>query len=185
VASVVHDHNLNLSLVSTMTANTVNEARFFWHRFLSQTPTKSDAPGLSGPNFYHGAAFCCPQGALQNRYQWVDNFSWTRGTHSVKTGLNISHFPYFSLFTQIHDGEYIYTTPEAPGAPPIPPGNPVQFQIGLGPAQVNSADNIYGFYAQDAWKIKPNLTLNYGIRYDLEVGAFKGGTISNSAAGGC
>jgi len=78
VASVVHDHNLNLSLVSTMTANTVNEARFFWHRFLSQTPTKSDAPGLSGPNFYHGAAFCCPQGALQNRYQWVDNFSWTR-----------------------------------------------------------------------------------------------------------
>jgi len=185
VASVVHDHNLNLSLVSTMTANTVNEARFFWHRFLSQTPTKSDAPGLSGPNFYHGAAFCCPQGALQNRYQWVDNFSWTHGVHSVKAGVNISHFPYFSLFTQIHDGEYIFTTPEAPGAPAVPPGPAVQFQIGLGPAQVTSSDNIYGFYGQDTWKIRPNLTLNYGIRYDLEVGAFKGGTIPNSSAGGC
>src|SRR5262249_17602468 len=175
VASVVHDHNLNLSLVSTMTANTVNEARFFWHRFLSQTPTKSDSPGLSGPNFYHGAAFCCPQGALQTRYQWVDNFSWTHGAHTVKTGLNISHFPYYSLFTQIHDGEYIFTTPEAPGAPASPPGPAVQFQIGLGPAQVTSSDNIYGFYAQDTWKIKTNLTLNYGIRDEPENVEFKVG----------
>src|SRR5260370_23987808 len=49
VASVVHDHTLNLALISTPPAQTVNEARFFWHRFLSQTPTKSALPGNSGP----------------------------------------------------------------------------------------------------------------------------------------
>ncbi|MGH9761627.1 MAG: hypothetical protein ACREDR_33285, partial [Blastocatellia bacterium] len=154
VSSVVHDGNLNAALTSTPTSSTVNEFRFFWHRFLSQTPVKSEAPGLSGPNFYQGAAFCCPQGALQNRYQFVDNFSWTHGVHTVKVGANISHFPYFSLFTQIHQGEYLYSQPEPAGATG-PVGSPSQFQIGLGPAQVNAADNIYGFYAQDTWKIKP------------------------------
>src|SRR5260370_14049984 len=44
VSGVVHDHTLNLALVSTPTSHTVNEARFFWHRFLSQTPTKSVLP---------------------------------------------------------------------------------------------------------------------------------------------
>ena len=170
VSAVVHDHTMNLSLISTPTPNTVNEARFFWHRFLSATPTKSDQPGQQGPNFYIGAAFCCPQGADQNRYQWTDNFSWTHGAHTVKTGLNISHFPYFSLFTQFHFGLY-------QGFKAFPtPGLPTSLTIGIGPAQVQATDNIYGVYVQDTWKIKPNLTLNYGLRYDLESGAFTGGT---------
>ena len=170
VSAVIHDHTLNLSLTSTPTLNTVNEARFFWHRFLSATPTKSDQPGQQGPNFYLGAAFCCPQGADQNRYQWTDNFSWTHGAHTVKTGLNISHFPYFSLFTQFHFGLY-------QGFKAFPnSGLPTSLTIGIGPAEVRATDNIYGFYVQDTWKLKSNLTLNYGLRYDLESGAFTGGT---------
>ena len=113
---------------------------------------------------------CCPQGADQNRYQWIDNLSWTRGTHTIKAGLNINYFPYYSLFTQFHFGEWSGLAPEPN------PGLPNSFTVGIGPAQVNTADTIYGFYVQDTWKIKPNLTLNYGVRYDVESGAFKGGT---------
>ncbi|HYL99477.1 MAG TPA: TonB-dependent receptor, partial [Blastocatellia bacterium] len=109
---------------------------------------------------------------------------WTHGAHTMKVGFNISHFPYYSLFTQIHQGEYLYSSPEPPGATgPVGPAS--QFQIGLGPAQVNAADNIYGFYAQDTWKFKPNLTLNYGLRYDVESGAFQGGTVKANVPGGC
>jgi carboxypeptidase family protein/TonB-dependent receptor-like protein len=180
VSQVVHDHTLNVSLTSTPTNHIVNEARFFWHRLLSATPTKSEQPGQLGANFYVGAAFCCPQGADQNRYQYIDNLSWTRGAHTVKTGLNISHFPYFSLFTQFAFGLYRGFPRPAPN-----PGLPSQFQVGIGPAQVHATDNIYGFYVQDTWKLRPNLTLNYGIRYDLEDGAFKGGTIKADVKGGC
>lgn len=180
VSQVVHDHTLNVSLTSTPTTHIVNEARFFWHRLLSATPTKSEQPGQLGANFYIGAAFCCPQGADQNRYQYIDNLSWTRGAHTVKTGVNISHFPYFSLFTQFAFGLYRGFPRPAPN-----PGLPTQFQVGIGPAQVKATDNIYGFYVQDTWKLKPNLTLNYGIRYDLEDGAFKGGTIKADVKGGC
>jgi Carboxypeptidase regulatory-like domain/TonB dependent receptor len=180
VSQFVHDHTLNISLTSTPTQHIVNEGRFFWHRLLSGTPTKTDQPGQQGANFYIGAAFCCPQAADQNRYQFIDNLSWTHSAHTIKTGFNISHFPYFSLFTQFHDGLYKGFPRPAPN-----PGLPTQFQVGIGPAQVNATDNIYGFYVQDTWKLKSNLTFNYGVRYDLEDGAFKGGTIKADVKGGC
>jgi hypothetical protein len=177
VASVIHDNTFNISDTWTISSSTINEFRFLWHRFLTQTPTKSLDPGLEGPNFYHGAAFCCPQGGLQKRYQFIDNLTSTHGTHTIKVGANISHFPYFSLFTQINRGLYDYDLPEPNRGPAT------FFTIGLGPAQVNASDNIYGFYGQDAWRVRPNLTLNYGLRYDVEVGAFTGGSIKGGPSG--
>ena len=189
VSSVVHDHTLNLALISTPTAHTVNEARFFWHRFLSQTPTKSVLPGNSGPGFYTGAAFCCPQAALQDRYQYVDNLSWTHGSHTVKAGANISRFPYFALFKQFAFGEYTYQKPflaSAGGGPPGSAANPATlFTTSFGPGSVTSTDMVYGAYVQDSWKATNTLTINYGVRYDLEVGAFKGGTTPDPNSKGC
>jgi hypothetical protein len=189
VASAVHDHTLNLALVSTPTAHTVNEARFFWHRFLSQTPTKSVLPGNSGPGFYTGAAFCCPQAALQDRYQYLDNLSWTHGSHTVKTGANISRFPYFSLFKQFAFGEYTYQKPflaSAGGGPPGNAANPATlFTTSFGPGAVTSSDMVYSGYVQDSWKATNSLTVNYGVRWDMEVGAFRGGTTPDPNSKGC
>jgi hypothetical protein len=176
-----HDHTLNIALTSTLTAQTTNEARFFWHRFLSNLLDKTTQPGQLGANFYHGAAICCPQGGLQQRYQFIDNLSWSHGNHALKTGFNISHFPFSSLFQQFHFGLYKGFPNPAPN-----PGLPTQFEIGLGPGTVSSTDNIYGFFAQDSWKLSRNLTLNYGLRYDVEAGAFQGGPIPDrNVPGGC
>ncbi len=189
VSSVVHDNGLNIGLVSTPTAHTVNEARFYWHRFLSQTPTKSQLPGQRLSNAYVGADFCCPQGALQHRFQYIDNLSYSRGSHTIKVGTSISHFPYDSLFQQYHFGRYESFAPGGCVDTPFPQGSgncPKQFTIGAGPGFVHAADNIYGAYIQDTWQIRRNVTLNYGLRYDIEDGAFKGGSIQNSSVpGGC
>jgi len=67
--SSYHDQGLNIGLVSTVTPHVANEGRFFWHRFINILPTKSTDPGVLRSNSYTGAAFCCPQGGLQNRYQ--------------------------------------------------------------------------------------------------------------------
>ncbi len=191
-ADVNHDHTLNMSLTSKFSPHLVNEARVFWHRFLNLLDTKSTQPGLKGPNFYLHAAFCCPQGAPapgQNRYQGIDNLTWIRGTHTVKTGVNFSYFTYFSSFPQSHFGVWTHGGAETPGGGNPPTGllganPPTDFTIGLGQGAVLSKDNIYGWYVQDTWKIRPNFTLNYGLRWDYEAGAFKGGTIP-APGGGC
>ena len=176
VALVTHDHTLNLSLTSTVTPHLVNEARFFWHRFLNGIPTKSQSPAIQGSNFYFGAAFCCPQGGEQNRYQGTDNLSWVHGTHTFKAGINFSYFPYFSLFQQVHFGRWRHGS----AFPPTGPGGanpPTALDFGAGPGAIHAKDNIYGWYVQDTWKITPSLTLNYGLRWDYEAGAFRGGYV--------
>lgn len=189
VSSVVHDNGLNVGLVSTPTPHTVNEARFYWHRFLSQTPTKSQLPGQALGNAYVGADFCCPQGALQHRFQYIDNVSYSRGSHTIKAGTSISHFPYDSLFQQFHFGRYESFAPGGCVDTPFPLGSgncPGQFTVGAGAGFVHASDNIYGAYVQDTWQIRRSVTVNYGLRYDIENGAFKGGSIVDAnAPGGC
>lgn len=189
IDNVVHDNTLNVGMISSLTPHVINEGRFFWHRFLSQTPDASTLPGEALPTAYVGANFCCPQSALQHRFQYVDNVSWTRGTHTFKFGANISHFPYDSGFQQYHFGEYSNFAPGNCTNTFFPRADglcPSQFTVGLGPAFVHATDNIYGLFAQDTWQLKRNLTINYGLRYDVEIGAFTGGTIKDPAVpGGC
>src|SRR5262249_9253742 len=168
VSNVAHVNGLNAGLVSNLTPTLVNEAHFYWSRTLTSTPDKTTLPGQQHPGFYTGAAFCCPQGGLQKRYQYTDSVSWSHGNHTWKTGFNISYFPWFSLFQQFHFGQWGDFTG---------PTTPTTFTYGVGPAAVTSKDNIYGFYVQDTWKLGHHVILNYGLRYDYEAGAFKGGTV--------
>ena len=174
VNEVVHDGNINVALVSTLSPHMTNQARFTRHQFISSIPDKTTMPGQAHNTYYSGADFCCPQGGDQKRYQYIDNLTWTKGSHTVKTGFDISYFPYFSLFQQFHFGEYTAFSPDSniPGQ-----GTPGEFDLGVGPGAVRTKDNIYGVYIQDSWKIRHNFTLNYGVRYDAEAGAFKGGTV--------
>src|SRR5713101_3103960 len=166
----VHVLGFNVGFVSSLTSNLVNEARFAYLRTINALPDKTTLPGQQGNGFYTGAAFCCPQGGLNKHYQYIDNLTWTHSKHTVKTGFNISYYPWFSLFQQFHFGQYNVT------------GNlgsqtPTAFTFGSGPGAVTSKDNIYGFYGQDTWKLTRKLTMNAGLRYDYEAGAFKGGTV--------
>jgi len=182
--SVSHDHTLNFSETATLTPHLVNEARVSWHRFLSQTPTNSDQPGQRTANSYQFADFCCPQGAGQNWYRGSDSVTWSRGAHTFKAGVSMDYVPWSSLFPQFHFGEWDSTQCAYPQTAPGTACGPTNFTIGIGPAEIVSKDNVYAWYAQDSWKLKPNLTMNYGLRWDYEAGAFRGGNIP-APDGGC
>ncbi|HEX2331299.1 MAG TPA: TonB-dependent receptor [Candidatus Angelobacter sp.] len=168
-SSTINNASLNTGWVSTITPTLVNEARFVFFRFVSTTADNTSAPGIIHPDGTQtGADFCCPQGGLQKRYQFIDNLTWTHGKHTMKYGFNISYYPWFSLFPQFHFGQYLANAADNGAS---------SFTIAFGPGEVTSKDNIYGFYAQDTFKLTNKLTLNYGVRWDYEAGAFKGGKI--------
>ena len=175
-SSTLNNVNLNVGLVSSLTPTLTNEARYVFTRFITTTSDATSAPGIIHTDLGDattGADFCCPQGGLQKRFQYIDNVTWTHGNHTWKTGFNISYYPWNSLFPQFHFGQY---TASGTGTP-TDPFVPTSLTIAFGPGEVTSKDNIYGFYLQDTWKITRKLTMNAGIRYDFEAGAFKGGKI--------
>src|SRR5271170_511356 len=68
--------------------------------------------------------------------------------------------------------------PDANGQLPTPPPIPTNWNNAYLPSETgNFSETLshayYGFYAQDQWRIKPGLTLNYGLRYDFESGLSK------------
>ena len=168
-ASTVNNASVNIGFVSSISPTLTNEARFVFYRFVTTTSDNTTAPGVIHPDGTQtGADFCCPQGGLQKRYQYVDNLTKVHGNHTLKTGFNISYYPWNSLFPQFHFGQYLMNKSDTA---------PVSFTFAVGPGQVTSKDNIYGFYFQDTWKLSRKLTMNAGLRYDMEAGAFKGGKI--------
>src|SRR5208283_4421603 len=103
---------------------------------------------------------------VNNTFQWRDGFSKIIGTHSIKVG---GEFHYDQVNTnpiaQLN-GNFIFYGSET-GV------DFADFLLGI-PSQYNQSQlqafygrNKYaGLYAQDSWRLKKNLTLNYGLRWD-------------------
>jgi hypothetical protein len=180
VAGVVQD-------TWTIGNNKVNEFRFQYARrglayfYNTAIPGGSD-PAVNIPGFaYFGREPYSYIQRTETRYQFTENLSWTIGRHSTKLGADFNYIPLSATFTVNYGGVYDFgaTTSANLGFPSSFPGlSPVQsygaglpgdFIQGLGSPR-DSFNNIpMGFFWQDSWRIKPNFTLNYGVRYDVEI----------------
>jgi carboxypeptidase family protein/TonB-dependent receptor-like protein len=111
----------------------------------------------------------------EQRFQLGDGFSWTQGSHSVKLGEDVSYLPLNVQATTEFGGQYVFgNTSIVPGMPAFSGiqsyglGLPQTFTQGLGTPNTRFIDKTVGAYLQDAWKLRSNLIVNYGVRYDVE-----------------
>ncbi|HSA92510.1 MAG TPA: TonB-dependent receptor [Terriglobales bacterium] len=164
------------------------------YTFSRQGDTPPPLPGDSGTNPDGGqVAFNIPGFAffgrepfsfadrVEKRYQFTDNFSILKGNHNIKFGADINRVPVDADFTVNFGGLYNIGSLGATSLSPLfagfPNFSPVQ-AYGLGIPQVfiqqvgdpHYAETItsLGVFLQDSWRIKPNFTLNIGVRYDVE-----------------
>jgi hypothetical protein len=107
-----------------------------------------------------------------NSFQWSDSVSKVIGNHSVKFGGDVRRQRFDqTLFFDV-SGEYFFdgTSSNTLGTDTVFPDYLLGFpgSFGQGSAQVENvrSTGLY-LFAQDSWKIKPNLTLNYGLRWEL------------------
>jgi hypothetical protein len=116
-----------------------------------------------------------PQATLERKFQFRDDFSLIAGNHSIKFGVNYIHTlldGYFYFGTRGYSLTF-NQTPSAIAALPLgfaTPGLLQSLTYSDGASSHLQTINQLAFYVQDDWKIRPNLTLNLGLRWDANIG---------------
>ncbi len=117
-------------------------------------------------------------GPYENRnrvYQAIDNFSWTRGTHSFRFGGELRWDQYNQLGNQFPRGSFNFQ-PNATsnvgaagtgyGFADFLLGYESQSQGSITLAEIKFRATSQAYYIDDTWKIHPKVSVNYGLRYE-------------------
>jgi hypothetical protein len=174
--------------------NRINEFRFQYARrglsyfYNTQIPGGSDpAINITGLAYFGREPYSYIQ-RTETRYQFTDIFSWSIGRHNTKFGADFNYLPLKAIFTVNYGGVYDFGTfsasslgfanPSPSVLPDFPVLSPVQaygaglpgdFIQGLGSPSDTFRNIPIGVFWQDSWRVNSNVTLNYGIRYDVEI----------------
>jgi len=111
-----------------------------------------------------GPATNIPQGRLVKVYQFADTLSWSKGRHSMVMGAEFKHLKNEVPFLPLYQGQFTYATNDAITRLRNNAASTISLTAGDPVTSYTENDQYYFF--QDDFKIKPNLTLNLGIRYE-------------------
>ena len=115
-----------------------------------------------------------PSVELKNIYQLLDNVTKIWGNHSIKAGVSIQNFRIYFLQPPAPRGSYSYgggyTGVTSVGNTGYGVADFLANQMGSNSITNEPIDNIQNWYnsvyGEDTWKVRPSLTLTYGVRYD-------------------
>jgi outer membrane receptor protein involved in Fe transport len=112
-------------------------------------------------------------GALDENLQFTDNLSLVKGSHNMRAGFQISRQDYFQITnfsgnpTFTFDGRYTGMQANGIGLADFLLGTPSRAGGAIGDSIQNLRTTYWAGYLQDDWRIAPNLTVNYGLRYEF------------------
>ena len=103
----------------------------------------------------------------QNSFQWTDSVTKIIGTHTLKFGGEFHYDQVNEVPNATFNGSFQFNGSETGS-------DYADYLIGVASTYVQAdqgafypRDRYAGFFAQDTWRIKPTLTLNYGLRWDI------------------
>jgi hypothetical protein len=178
----VSEQTVQLTETAILNPTSVNETRFMYdHANTSQTGN-STLPAINVQDSFTGGGANLSQNFNRlNSYELQNSTSLTRGKHQIKFGLRFrdyslsnqsttnynGSFTFFSLNTyaaaqkllaQGATAQQVYAAGDGPGIFSITGGTPL--------ANVSQVDA--GLFVQDDYRVKPNLTVSLGLRYEIQ-----------------
>jgi hypothetical protein len=144
--------------------------------FFGETPFNGGVPQVAINGFSTiGGATNLPQDRRDNTYQFVDNLIWIKSAHTLKFGVDIRRFQSNLYFISQGRGIFNFNTPANSATVPTSDNPFADLLLGIptstqrnprGPSTY-SRTSSFNVYAQDDWKVNSRLTLNLGLRWEL------------------
>ncbi|HTS49044.1 MAG TPA: TonB-dependent receptor, partial [Bryobacteraceae bacterium] len=191
--ATIDDHDAIWNMTSTLSPRLLNQALVqFAHRAFD-FPSVTYEPQLEIANTLDfGRHFNAINADQEARVEFADSLSYVRGGHTFTFGGDFSYdhigffydpfdpayavFPNLNAFLGVAPfaGPFAVTFgfSQAPDGtrPPAPPGftGPANLPIFNAQTHPDNASQSYALYAQDQWRATKRLTVNYGLRWDLD-----------------
>jgi hypothetical protein len=167
-------------MASFFSTNIVNELRGQYSREERPRLSNSQSPTVTSNIGRFGAVNFLPTTQFDWRFQIADSLTWTRGSHTFKFGGEYNHvfvdqifgFNQFGAFsvsgttTATLLDIYSYSPSVTTGTVNRFDNSAVTYSLQIGNRKASYSSNELAFFAQDAWRVLPNLTLNYGLRWE-------------------
>jgi len=159
------DQTIAVNEVATLSTNVVNEARFqYTHSRLAAPINDNIGPAVSISGIAtFGASSTSPTARNADLIELVDSISNQRGAHALKGGIDFLYNRVNIVFPSSNLGSYTFSS-----LANFNSGVYTQFQQAFGPAGQFQTNPNLGLFIQDEWRATQKLTINAGLRYDVQ-----------------
>lgn len=177
-SSLNKTHLLLANYARTISPTAINSFNLSFSDFINETLPVAPGVQLTFPSLQDGASFRVPQQTKQRRFQFSDTFTFIRGNHTISAGGEIQRV-HSDLDLKVFQQGRIELIEDFPSFDRNGDGrvddNDLLFAVTLRSGfperslLLPDANNTYmAAFVQNDWKVHPQLTLNLGLRYEID-----------------
>lgn len=165
------ERTLQVTATAVLSPRRMDETRLQYSRYTTRYRAQDNGPAISVQGAFNGGgAPVSNSSAFTHGWEVANVFTWTQGRHTIKGGgrVRLSRLTDTSLnnfagtFTFYSLEQYRSTLSDEDGA------GPSQFSLNFGTPTTRVQQTDAGFFANDDWRVRSNLTLSLGVRYEAQ-----------------